>query len=295
MSVPSIQADAAGSAVSLAVTGVGGGTLGYSASGLPSGLSINASTGLISGTLGSGADADSPYDVTITVSNGTYSISQEIRWVVTPRLTLDNPGAQSNSDGDAVSLQLSSFDAAGGSVTYSASGLPTGLSVSASTGLISGTIGSSADASSPYSVTLTASDGTGSVSQTLQWTVAAPSIVLDAPGDQSNLLGAAVSLSVTASDGIGSSFTYSATGLPTGLSINTQHRPYLRDDQQHRRDRRAVFRDRDGGRRRPHQCQPNLCLDAGGDDAGQPWPAAERSRRHGLAGLEREKRWRRNA
>ena len=46
-------------------------TLTYSASGLPSGLSINASTGLISGTVATGAVSPTPATVTLTIAPGT--------------------------------------------------------------------------------------------------------------------------------------------------------------------------------------------------------------------------------
>ena len=221
LSNPGTQADAAGASVSLAMTGDGSGTLTYSASGLPSGLSINSGTGAITGTLGSSDDASSPYSVTVTVSDGTHSATSDITWIVNPRVNLFSPGDQSGSDDDVVSLQLSSFDGAGSSITYSASGLPSGLSIDSSTGLISGTIGSSADASSPYSVTLTADDGTKSATQTINWVVATASITLTVPADQFNLRGDVISAPVTAFDANGDSFTFSASGLPAGLSIDS--------------------------------------------------------------------------
>jgi hypothetical protein len=47
-------------------------TLSWIAAGLPPGLGINASTGLISGSIATGATSGSPYNVTVTVSdNGT--------------------------------------------------------------------------------------------------------------------------------------------------------------------------------------------------------------------------------
>ena len=70
--------------------------------------------------------------------------------------TLTNPGSQAHTVGDAVSLQLSANDPDGDSLTYSASGLPAGLSVNSS-GRISGTV-SRADS---YSVSATVVDGRG--------------------------------------------------------------------------------------------------------------------------------------
>src|SRR5258708_6276750 len=55
-------------------------------------------------------------------------------------VTVTNPGAQSWTAGTPASLQIQATDSASGqTLTYSATGLPAGLSVNASTGLISGT------------------------------------------------------------------------------------------------------------------------------------------------------------
>src|SRR5712664_2797031 len=70
-------------------------------------------------------------------------------------VTANNPGSQTGTVGTAVSLQLS---ASGGTppFTWTATGLPTGLSIS-SGGLISGT----PSAAGSFSVTATARDTTG--------------------------------------------------------------------------------------------------------------------------------------
>ncbi|MDQ7073540.1 MAG: putative Ig domain-containing protein [Gammaproteobacteria bacterium] len=53
--------------------------------------------------------------------------------------------AQSNNDSDAINLNISSnFVNSGGSLRFSASGLPAGLSISTQTGVISGVLDSSA-------------------------------------------------------------------------------------------------------------------------------------------------------
>ena len=220
---PGFQASSAGASVTpLDISGRGSGTLSYSATGLPSGLSIDSSTGVISGTISSTADADSPYDPTITVGNGSASASVDFVWVVNPRLTLYSPGDQSSTDGGVVSLQVISSDGDGSSVTYSASGLPAGLSINSSTGLISGTISSGDDTSSPYTVDLSATDGTATATQSITWTVSAPTVTVAVPGTTFNLPGDTPSVPITASDGNSSdTFTFSATGLPSGLSINS--------------------------------------------------------------------------
>jgi serine protease len=82
-------------------------------------------------------------------------------------VTVTNPGNQTSTVGSAVSLQISASDSAGASLTYSASGLPAGLSISSS-GLISGT----PTTAGTSSVTVTAKDSTGaSGSTSFTWTV----------------------------------------------------------------------------------------------------------------------------
>jgi hypothetical protein len=87
-------------------------------------------------------------------------------------VTVTNPGSQSTTTGSSVSLQISASDSAGATLTYSASGLPTGLSISSSTGKITGT----ASTAGTYQVTVTASDSTGaSGSASFSWTVGSSS------------------------------------------------------------------------------------------------------------------------
>ncbi|WP_405829981.1 putative Ig domain-containing protein [Streptomyces sp. NBC_01176] len=83
-------------------------------------------------------------------------------------VTVTNPGNRSTATGSSVSLQITASDSAGAALTYSATGLPTGLSINASTGLISGT----ASTAGTYAVTVTAKDSTGaSGSASFTWTV----------------------------------------------------------------------------------------------------------------------------
>ncbi|MEV7603256.1 putative Ig domain-containing protein [Kitasatospora sp. NPDC089797] len=85
-------------------------------------------------------------------------------------VTVTGPGNQSGTVGTAVSLQVGASDsAAGQSLSYSASGLPAGLSISSSTGLISGTPTTAGSSS----VTVTATDGSGATgSASFTWTIA---------------------------------------------------------------------------------------------------------------------------
>ncbi|MEU9101023.1 M4 family metallopeptidase [Streptomyces sp. NPDC048361] len=53
--------------------------------------------------------------------------------------SVTNPGSQSGTVGTAASLQIQASDPGGETLTYSATGLPAGLSINSSTGLITGT------------------------------------------------------------------------------------------------------------------------------------------------------------
>jgi hypothetical protein len=84
-------------------------------------------------------------------------------------VTVTSPGNQSTAVGTAVSLQVQASDSASGqTLTYSATGLPAGLSINASSGLITGT----PTTAGTSSVTVTATDTTGaSGSAAFTWTV----------------------------------------------------------------------------------------------------------------------------
>src|SRR5579862_7231218 len=71
-------------------------------------------------------------------------------------VSVTNPGSQSGTVGTAASVQVHATDSGGAALTYSASGLPAGLSINSSSGLISGT----PTAAGTSSVTVTAKDST---------------------------------------------------------------------------------------------------------------------------------------
>src|SRR5579862_3751729 len=84
-------------------------------------------------------------------------------------VTVTSPGNQTSTVGTAASVQVQATDSGSGqTLAYSATGLPAGLSISSSTGLISGTPTTAATSS----VSVTAKDGTGaSGSASFTWTV----------------------------------------------------------------------------------------------------------------------------
>src|SRR6185437_14871345 len=126
---------------------------------------------------------------------------QQILWTINaanldPVVT--NPGAQINTQGDVLALQVQATDPAGNGVSYSATGLPQGLTIDSGSGLISGVLSNMSAAGSPYTVTVTAADGGNIGSTTFTWSVTNQNVTVANPGTQSNTGGNIVSLQVSA-------------------------------------------------------------------------------------------------
>ncbi|HTX45192.1 MAG TPA: protease pro-enzyme activation domain-containing protein [Solirubrobacteraceae bacterium] len=83
------------------------------------------------------------------------------------------PGSQHSTVGKAVKLQLTAYGAVS---SYSATGLPPGLTIDRSSGLISG----KPTASGSYKVTVQAMSSGGTAEQTFTWTVAGPPTISSA-------------------------------------------------------------------------------------------------------------------
>ncbi len=115
-------------------------------------------------------------------------------------VTVTNPGSQTGTVGTAASLQITASDSASGqTLTYSATGLPTGLSINSSTGLISGT----PTTAGTYSVTVTAKDTTGaSGSASFTWTISSGSTCSSTANVVGNPKFASGSTDWTASSGV---------------------------------------------------------------------------------------------
>ena len=101
--------------------------------------------------------------------------STTFSWAVSPRLSLTTIDDQANAEGDTVNLQVTASSPDQGTLTYSATGLPTGLSINAQTGAITGTIASGAAAGQwgdgTWFVILSVTDGTFSASTLMVWAV----------------------------------------------------------------------------------------------------------------------------
>jgi hypothetical protein len=186
----------------------------FGASGLPEGLAVDGTAGLISGTPGQTGVFAVGLSATNAAGTGTASLTLTIS-----DAPLEPPAITSVLTANAqVSVPFSYQIAATNMPSvYAATGLPAGLSINSASGVIAGDptqIGT-------FSVVLSASNPAGTGQATLNLTVDA------APATPPQITSAASAVAV-----LGQSFTYQitatngptdfgASGLPAGLSVNT--------------------------------------------------------------------------
>src|SRR5438477_8002068 len=185
----------------------------FNATGLPSGLTVKTSTGLISGTPAAGTEAGSPYSVTISATNsgGTGTATLTIT-ILSGAPVITSPTTASGTVCNAFSYQIT---ATNNPTSYGATGLPAGLTLNTSTGVISGT----PTATGTFTVTISATNsrGTGSATLTITISPSAPPVISSAL-TATGTVGVAFSYQIVASN---CPISYNATGLPTGLSVDT--------------------------------------------------------------------------
>lgn len=197
-------------------------------------LTINASTGTISGTpplfyepatQNSYGKVQPNYAVKV-VATDPYGATAEGVFSVTVNLAPVGPvpRAQTIKSRVAWSLTLSEFsDANGDTLTYAVSGLPAGLTFNSSTRVISG----SAQNPGNYTVTISANDGKGGVGTTSFVLTVQANTAPSAPSIPNlvGTVGTAMSYLVPAfSDADSDVLTYSASGLPAGITFNAASR-----------------------------------------------------------------------
>ncbi|MFK7803249.1 MAG: putative Ig domain-containing protein [Anaerolineae bacterium] len=154
---------------------------------LPPGLSIDAVTGKISGT----ATELGSFDVTIGVLDGEGgAASATFIWEIknsSPKIIA--PGNQTGEVGETVELTVIAEDADNDTLAISAEGLPPGLSLNPTTGIISGIY----TQAGTFMVNFAALDGNGGVGEkTISWQVNSASIEIVDLGNPSSVAGKSV-------------------------------------------------------------------------------------------------------
>ena len=186
------------------------------------------------GTGGSGGAQNVTFGTAGTFAmQGTYSNDSSsclishavvVNGVLPNTITVTPPAAQSTAAGVPIlPITGSAVDSntALTAFTWSATGLPAGVTINSASGVISGT----ATTVSTGTVTLTATDSTlAAGSATFTWTVLGNTVTVTSPGSQSSPRGTAIStltIHATDSNSAITTFTWSASGLPAGLALNS--------------------------------------------------------------------------
>ncbi|MBI3883953.1 MAG: putative Ig domain-containing protein, partial [Sphingobacteriales bacterium] len=133
----------------------------YGATGLPAGLTVNTSTGVISGT----PTTAGTYTTTVSATNANGTGNKPV--VITISQLAPSVTSASTASGTIGTAFTYSITASNAPTSYGATGLPAGLTVNTSTGIISGT----PTTAGTYTTTVSATNATGTGSKPVVITV----------------------------------------------------------------------------------------------------------------------------
>jgi len=206
----------AGQSFSVTFTQSGGnGTVTWSESGaLPSGVTLNSATGVLSGA--TSQTGSFPITVTATDANGCSGSSNYTLTITCNSITITNPSTNSGTAGQPFSAQFTASGLLGGG-TWSETGvLPTGITLSTS-GLLSGT--TSQTGTFPITVKVTDTNGCFATSS-YTLTIACQTITVTNPAVTTGTAGVPFSQTFTATGILGTATWSTASTLPTGMTLN---------------------------------------------------------------------------
>ena len=207
-----------GQAITTDTPSVTGTTLSFTVSpALPAGISLNASTGAISGTPTT-ATVQATYTITAANSGGSTTATIKITVTLAPPSNLIYPQTTITTNiGQTITTDTPSVTGTVSTYTVSPA-LPAGISLNPSTGAISGTP-TSVTPQATY--TITAANSAGTTTATVQITVslAPPSNLVYPQATITSNVGQAITTDTPSVTGTVSTYTVSPA-LPAGISLN---------------------------------------------------------------------------
>ncbi|TAE75684.1 MAG: DUF1573 domain-containing protein [Bacteroidetes bacterium] len=186
---------------------------------LPAGLVLNTATGQITGTPTVTA-ASTTYTVTVSQTGGVCTKTQDYTFAVNcPTIVLNPATLPSPTVGNVYNQTLSTTGNAS-AVTFAVSSgaLPAGITLNASTGVLSGA--PSVSGAFSFDITATQANGPCTATRSYTWNIVCPTVSITTNSLANGTINVAYPAVTFTQTGYTGTFSWSATGLPTGFTIN---------------------------------------------------------------------------